>query len=204
MAPQMGNRLIRFSVVCLPALAVLFGLASFARYSPADTAQVPSKQEQPASAESESADDEDEDGALLDPLGPNAACYICHTTFVFEEMARTHLAEKITCIECHGLSAAHANDEDIGATKPDISYPREKVDASCVKCHEDHDVPAREVVARYLERELKDPKAVCTDCHGMHRIERAGKELEVGGSTTTTPPAPEPASKGDGVRTPSA
>jgi hypothetical protein len=79
---------------------------------------------------------------MLDPLGPNAACYVCHMTFVFEEIAEPS-AEKVTCIECHGLSAAHANDEDIGATKPDIMYKRDEIDASCEKCHEDHDVRPR-------------------------------------------------------------
>jgi hypothetical protein len=155
-----------------PALAVLVGLLATARYSPADSAAALASDETPAATESESEDDED-GGAMLDPLGPNAACYVCHTTFVYEELARTHLAEKVTCIECHGLSAAHANDEDIGATKPDIMYKRHQIDASCEKCHDVHDVSAQDVVARYMERELKEPKPVCTDCHGMHRIEHA-------------------------------
>lgn len=189
----MGNRLIRSAVVCLPALVVLLGLASVVRFSPADTAQAPSAQEKPAPAKSEPEDDEDEGGAMLDPLGPNAACYVCHMTFVFEELAGTHLTEKITCIECHGLSAAHANDENIGATKPDITYKREAVDASCEKCHEDHDVSARDVVARFLERELKDPKPVCTDCHGMHRIDHAEEQAEM--AEPSPPPTPEPAPK---------
>lgn len=116
---------------------------------------------------------EGDSGVLLNPLGPNAACYVCHMTFVFEELARVHLVEKIACIQCHGLSAAHANDEDIGATKPDITYTREQVDLSCEKCHDTHDAAAREVVARWKERGLKDSKVVCTDCHGTHRIEEA-------------------------------
>ena len=46
----------------------------------------------------------------IDPLSVNAACYVCHMTFVREEISWVHFAEKVTCIQCHGLSAAHAND----------------------------------------------------------------------------------------------
>lgn len=161
-------------VMTLPALGLLLGLLSITRFSAADAAMAPAEGEK--SAATESGDDDEGGEFMLDPLGPNAACYVCHTTFVFEELARVHLAEKTTCIECHGLSAAHANDEHIGATKPDIVYKHDAIDASCKKCHEKHDAPASEVVALYRQRELKDPKPVCTDCHGTHRIEHAGGE----------------------------
>jgi mono/diheme cytochrome c family protein len=36
--------------------------------------------------------------------------------------ANIHLQAKVGCIDCHGISAGHANDEDIGATKPDITF----------------------------------------------------------------------------------
>ena len=97
------------------------------------------------------------------PLGANAACYVCHMTFVKEELSKTHLRAEITCVRCHGLSASHANDEDIGATPPDISFKRGQVDTMCLKCHESHDIGPEEVVAG------KYPPA-CTDCHGTHKI----------------------------------
>lgn len=125
--------------------------------------------DKPPAAESESAED---------PLGPNGACYVCHMTFVKEELAKTHLTHKIACVKCHGLSEKHANDENIGATKPDITYRRTAVDASCQKCHEGHNASARKVVARFVERKLSPQKeSVCTDCHGTHKIDRsqAGK-----------------------------
>ncbi len=112
------------------------------------------------------------------PMGPNAACYVCHMTFVREELSRTHLAAKVTCVKCHGVSAKHANDEDIGATSPDRTYERDKVDAMCRKCHETHDVPPQAVVARWLERELAKPPPVCTDCHGTHGIETSVQSEE--------------------------
>ena len=109
----------------------------------------------------------------LELIWANAACYVCHTTFVKEELSKVHLEEEVSCIKCHGLSAAHANDEDIGATPPDVVFKRGQVDAMCVECHETHDAPARAVVERFVERRLS-PKAtpVCTDCHGRHKIEQ--------------------------------
>lgn len=106
------------------------------------------------------------------PLGANAACYVCHMTFVKEELSKTHLRAEITCVRCHGLSAGHANDEDIGATPPDITFKRDQVDAMCLKCHESHDLPSEEVVAGPAPPKEKagESPSVCTDCHGAHKI----------------------------------
>ena len=108
------------------------------------------------------------------PLGPNAACYVCHMVFVREELSKTHLAAKVGCIRCHGLSAAHANDENIGATKPDILFRRPQINPACRACHPTHDTPPEDVVARWRERRAArpglTPPAACTDCHGNHKI----------------------------------
>jgi hypothetical protein len=112
-----------------------------------------------------------------DPLGANAACYVCHMTFVKEELAKVHLKAKVGCIQCHGLSAKHANDENIGATKPDITFKPRQIDASCGECHEGHDAPAKKVVARFVERHLPANSApICTDCHGQHKIAQAAEK----------------------------
>jgi hypothetical protein len=111
---------------------------------------------------------------VADPMGPNGACYVCHMTFVREELAKTHLTRKITCVKCHGLSAKHANDEDIGATKPDRPYTREQVNAMCRKCHKRHGAAPELVAARGIERGLTKVPVVCTDCHGTHRINEPG------------------------------
>jgi len=116
------------------------------------------------------------DVATHDPMGPNAACYVCHMTFVKEELSQVHKAERVTCIDCHGLSAPHANDEDVGATKPDVTYTRAQVNPACRKCHETHDAPPEKVVARWHDvvktgfagRPPATP--ACTDCHGTHKI----------------------------------
>ena len=111
---------------------------------------------------------------IVELMGSNAACCVCHMTFLKESMAKSHLKAKVGCVKCHGASANHANDEHIGATKPDIVYRRHQIDPSCVKCHEMHNAPAKDVIARFVERKLPtSPSPTCTECHGMHRIDRA-------------------------------
>jgi len=124
-------------------------------------------------------DDPPDEPQVTNPLGANAACYVCHIPFVKDEMSKVHLKAKVTCIECHGVSAPHANDENIGATKPDVTFKRSQVDKMCNECHDEHDVPADEVIGRFLQRGLpEEPAAVCTDCHGTHRIVRPAEEDE--------------------------
>jgi hypothetical protein len=101
--------------------------------------------------------------------------------FVEEPLAAIHQEQEIYCISCHGPSMAHANDENIGATPPDIIIERDQIGTSCRTCHETHDVPPEKVIARFLERTKASPATkpatqqarpvvVCTDCHGTHRI----------------------------------
>lgn len=116
------------------------------------------------------------------PLGPNAGCYVCHMTFVGETISKVHAAAKIACTRCHGTSAAHANDENVGATPPDVVYGRGEVNSHCRACHKTHDVAPELIVARLAERRKENPPpapltppVVCTDCHGEHKIARAGE-----------------------------
>ena len=161
-----GHDCKRFYAASLEAIALG---AAWWSYGPALSAE--SADKRPPPVEKASAEPEEPD-----PLDSNMACYVCHTTFVKEDLAKTHLAKKVGCVKCHGLSDKHANDENIGATKPDITFKRSEIDKNCAKCHEDHDVSARRVVARFLERHLNSAAApVCTDCHGHHKIEHAAK-----------------------------
>lgn len=116
---------------------------------------------------------------LTDSLGDNAACYVCHVAFVTEQLSQTHLRANVTCINCHGLSAGHANDEKIGATPPDVSFTRDQVRPMCLKCHKDRDTSAKDVPA-------PKPQPACTDCHGKHRI---AKPAPAGLSATGKQPA---------------
>jgi hypothetical protein len=52
-------------------------------------------------------------------------------------------------------------------------YTAADIAPACAKCHETHDAPAVEVIARWQERcpAKTDPKElVCMDCHGQHRL----------------------------------
>ena len=104
----------------------------------------------------------------------NFACYVCHGNYEDEKLVVTHGKKKVGCIDCHGKSYAHRNDED-NITPPDKMYPLEEVDKMCVACHDTHNVPAQEVLERWQERcpTKRNPKEiVCTDCHYQHRLAR--------------------------------
>lgn len=105
-------------------------------------------------------------------MADNIACHVCHGTYDAEELALVHARENIGCVDCHGQSFAHRNDEN-NTTPPDKLFALDQIDQSCRECHKTHDVPAQKVIARWQERcpEKKDPGAlVCTDCHGQHRM----------------------------------
>ncbi len=167
MAARLGNRLRVVASLVVGGLATAFGRAEIGTPR-VESAGPPSS----ASGSSHSQPPGDQDAS--DVLGANAACLVCHLTFEKETLARSHQLQGVSCTKCHGASVAHANDEHIGATRPDITYPRAKVDAACAVCHEEHDVPAAKVIARFLERKLPaQPVLICTDCHGSHRIAKA-------------------------------
>jgi hypothetical protein len=184
MAAQLGSRLtsVLFSSIIVFAAMLPLGIACCLRApetgarAAEDTAKATPKSEANRGVKDKKEEEAEADEGQLDPLGANAACYVCHMTYVKEELSKIHLKEEIGCIECHGTSAGHANDENIGATKPDVTFKREQVGASCRECHPDHNAAPETVIARWIE--LGSPKQlpVCTDCHGKHRIEKAAEE----------------------------
>lgn len=105
----------------------------------------------------------------------NSACFVCHNDFVDEPLVKEHAEEAIGCVACHGESHDHRNDE-AHLTPPSKMHPRDEIDKACNVCHDRmHDVPAKKVIARWLERcpDQKDMKdLVCTDCHNEHRMEK--------------------------------
>ncbi|MFV1967451.1 MAG: hypothetical protein ACC628_18635 [Pirellulaceae bacterium] len=104
----------------------------------------------------------------------NAACYVCHVNYETEELVLTHGKEETGCIDCHGESLDHRNDED-NITPPDIMYALDSIDEKCRECHDEHDASATDVIARWQERcpQKTNPKeVVCTDCHFHHRLDR--------------------------------
>jgi formate-dependent nitrite reductase cytochrome c552 subunit len=106
------------------------------------------------------------------PLADNSACYVCHGNYDGEELVLSHGKEDFGCVDCHGPSVDHRNDE-ANVTPPDLMYGLEDVDKLCRSCHSEHDAPAREIIERWRSRcpEKKNPnEIVCTDCHYQHRL----------------------------------
>lgn len=104
----------------------------------------------------------------------NGACFVCHANLKHEPLVMVHARAKVSCMECHGPSLDHRDDED-NVTPPDVMFLRATIDTACRECHQSHDVPAAEVVARWRERgqaKSASAAAVCTDCHGRHRLPR--------------------------------
>lgn len=105
----------------------------------------------------------------------NMACYVCHANMKTDRLVIVHgLNLDIGCVTCHGESTDHRNDEN-NITPPDTMYPRDEIDSNCIECHREHDVPPKDVLARWQERcpdttNFKD--IVCTDCHFHHRLKQ--------------------------------
>ena len=95
----------------------------------------------------------------------NAACFVCHGNYEREELVAVHAADEVGCVDCHGASFEHRNDEN-NITPPDVLYPAEKIDASCRDCHDTHDAPATEVLARWQQR-CAEAGSVSNCVHGL-------------------------------------
>jgi hypothetical protein len=125
---------------------------------------------------------EDEPPLLLDddpgaeaeagPMADNSRCFVCHVNYMQEELAVRHAQANMGCATCHGPSDAHIADESWASggngTAPDVMYPKDKINPSCMACHprEKIDTPQHEP----FFSETAGEKKVCTDCHGSHRL----------------------------------
>jgi len=94
----------------------------------------------------------------------NTACFVCHANYKTESLVSCHVKVNIGCVNCYGQSSAHQNDEN-NITPPEMMYSADKIDPFCRSCHKAHDIPPKEVIARWLKRkaEKKDPS--CQGCH---------------------------------------
>lgn len=124
---------------------------------------------------------EDEPSLLLEDDGPsvssnesgtdNSRCFVCHANYMEERIAVTHAKVYIGCAHCHGASDAHIADESWGSggngTAPDIMYPRDRINASCMTCHAKTAIDTPEHKPVFAD---SAEKKVCTDCHGDHRL----------------------------------
>ncbi len=101
-------------------------------------------------------------------MADNSRCYVCHINYSEEKFALKHARHDIGCETCHGESDAHCGDED-NITPPDIMFAKEKINPSCLHCHDETDLREHKVHVKVLEGASK--KKYCTDCHAKsHRL----------------------------------
>ena len=94
----------------------------------------------------------------------NTACFVCHANYMNEFLADRHAKANIGCVNCHGQSFAHRNDEN-NITPPETMYSADKIDSSCQNCHEAHDIPAKKIIARWAKRNPEKTDSSCRGCH---------------------------------------
>lgn len=105
----------------------------------------------------------------------NSSCLLCHPSLAEEMITKAHAKGGTLCVDCHGLSTAHAAGEGL-VDKADLLFGRGEIVPLCQKCHEaPHQHPDRvdafiaEWQGRIRPNGRKVSKdSVCTDCHGAH------------------------------------
>jgi len=100
----------------------------------------------------------------------NEACYVCHLDFEGEKIVETHLAEGITCADCHGASEKHIADE-AHQTPPEVVFKRSAINDFCEECHSEREnCPFKDTAPKRSKAFGIRRRKVCTDCHGNHKI----------------------------------
>jgi len=121
-----------------------------------------------AAAEAAEAEPEMDDSGMDDPevaeRNPLAGCQQCHVDVEDEFTPSLHFAEKVACVDCHGLSEGHLADEN-NEIKPDVVFIRENTDPLCEECHG----CSRPEDSQPAEAP-PEGEAICTDCHGHHEM----------------------------------
>jgi len=120
------------------------------------------------------------------PPADNTACYVCHLTLEKEHITAVHFEEDIGCVDCHGRSKDHEQDE-MQMTTPDLLFGRSEVDRMCSECHDDphegHEDDVEAFRKKWRGRARPNgrsvtPTSICTDCHGTHNIDKGLKKEE--------------------------
>lgn len=101
----------------------------------------------------------------------NGRCFVCHANYLDEKIAVAHARAGIGCAACHGVSDAHIADESWASggngTAPDIMFPKERVNPSCMVCHPKDKIDTTEHKPLFAKG---GKQRLCTDCHGNHRL----------------------------------
>ena len=110
-----------------------------------------------------------EDLEADEPMVDNSRCHVCHINYSEEKFAIRHARNDIGCETCHGESDAHCGDED-NITPPDIMFAKEKINPSCLDCHDAEMLKEHKEHTKVLAGTATKNK-YCTDCHAeSHRL----------------------------------
>ncbi|UCE47305.1 MAG: hypothetical protein JSW47_17085 [Phycisphaerales bacterium] len=102
--------------------------------------------------------------ATTEAATENMACFVCHANYMDEFLAERHAKANVGCVNCHGDSFAHRNDEN-NTTPPETMYAVEKIDPFCQECHEAHNIPPKKILAAWMKQRAKKPDVTCEGCH---------------------------------------
>ena len=124
-------------------------------------------------------------GALLAAVGPPASaeqCGVCHPESRVEYVDSIHAREELTCSACHGGDPTSRDPDAAHRGRFRSLADRLVVPAMCAECHADlermrpYNLPVDQY-AVYLTSQHGQAisrgerrAAVCTDCHGGHRV----------------------------------
>jgi len=175
--------IVHLAIVALAAILVAAqGCERTARRSrPQTDVAAPTPAEQSSAPSQEALLLDDEPMLLLDeeptttppdqPAADNSRCFVCHANYLDEKIAVTHARAGIGCATCHGASDAHIADESWASggngTAPDIMFPKERVNPSCMVCHPKDKIDTAEHKPLFAD---DAQQRLCTDCHGSHRL----------------------------------
>lgn len=101
------------------------------------------------------------------PVADNSRCHVCHVNYEGEALTLIHARADVGCEDCHGASDAHCSDED-NVTPPDTMFAQDKVKSFCMGCHTKEKIGID--VHNSVMAEADPDKALCTACHGEHRL----------------------------------
>jgi len=97
------------------------------------------------------------------PVADNGPCFVCHLNYDGEYFTAIHARNNIGCESCHGASYAHRSDED-NITPPDVMFPKDKVNVSCIKCHREDELKKLKYHQKFYANTAEEK--YCNDCHG--------------------------------------
>jgi hypothetical protein len=120
--------------------------------------------------------------AFLLMTGSVNNCELCHSDLKVEFLPSVHAREGISCVDCHGGNPAMDNEKGAHAGAFRSWMDRKQIPNACASCHSDesrmkaYGLPTDQLALYHTSVHGKRlaagdlAVAVCTDCHGVHRV----------------------------------